>query len=574
MIETRQLQLASVEVRSAPELIVEGRIVPYGERASSIPEIFDNGSVRLPDRSVAVTLDHAPGTMARVGRVLAIEHRQDGAHATMQLIDTPQGREVYERLRLRVVEGLSVGFIPVQSQAIDGVIHRQRVELDHVGIVPSPEYESAQVAHTRSAEQENQPMSDETTETTEIETRAAVDPRVDDLQERVDRFGSVIDRLVDATSTIETRDRAAAPVTPADWFRAEVAALQGDLEPRRELHQRALADVTGTYAADGTTITDAGGLLAETYLPSQLVHVLDAARPLFARSGSFPMPRSGIARIPVVTQNTQVAKRNTQKSEAASRALIVQARTFEAEWYAGAVDVALEIVASAEPEIQGMIFEDLAGQYARQTEAAAVSAALAIATATGAVLDVSSYAALAKQIATESIVIRKATGQPASLVAVPEDLWPDVVAMVDATDRRQFATSGVSNSDASATLTAEQITLPGGVTLFAYEGADALITNGAAMRVADGGPSRIQAPTFCISSAFIPRVVKAAVPMMKSRLILKAYFAVGADILSMTSLKLNDAAFWRGGNSLNVDKNLPTYSFPPIIRNTRSSIQS
>ncbi len=55
------------------------------------------------------------------------------------------------------------------------------------------------------------------------------------------------------------------------------------------------------------------------------------------------------------------------------------------------------------------------------------------------------------------------------MVGVPEALWPDVVAMVDAQDRRQFAVDGATNSDAQATLVAEQITLPNPAAQFCVE---------------------------------------------------------------------------------------------------------
>jgi len=211
--------------------------------------------------------------------------------------------------------------------------------------------------------------------------------------------------------------------------------------------------------------------------------------------GRFPMPRSGYAKIPVVTQHTTVGD-HVQKEEADSQTLKVKSVTFEAEWDAGAVDVALELIASAELPVLQLVWDDLLGQYAIRTEArliAAIEAGGEDFTYTTVALPTDTYANFASAVATQAIQVRKLSGAPATKLAVTEAMWPALVSMVDSNDRRQFAAVNPSNADASVNLTAESFTLPGGITVFYADITQAILFNGESLKAADGGPSKVQA---------------------------------------------------------------------------------
>jgi hypothetical protein len=327
-----------------------------------------------------------------------------------------------------------------------------------------------------------------------------------DLSPLERRLDDMSDRLEKVAAKIEAPKAGPAPKgpTPLEWFTAEVQALRGNFQKREAVAEswagfqtRALQDVEGTLPTGGA-ITDASGLVVEEYIGAQLVNVLDASRPLFASMGRFPMPRSGYARIPIVTQHTLVGPRTAgQKSPANSRKLIVQQASFEAEWYDGAVDVALELVAMAEPPIVQMVWDDLLAQYAIATEAgllAVIEDGQGF-TFTGTTLPTTDYPAFAAAVATQARVVRKNSGAPATRLAVTEADWPKLIAFVDANDRRIGSTRGPSNADFSADFTAESFELPGGITVF--PGGDgltkAVLYNTESLKVADGGPERVQA---------------------------------------------------------------------------------
>jgi hypothetical protein len=266
-----------------------------------------------------------------------------------------------------------------------------------------------------------------------------------------------------------------------------------------ELQRRALDDVTGTLLDPTGTETDASGLVPEVYLGSQLVNVLDTRRPLFRRFGSFPMPRSGYARIPIVTQHTEVGPRGAQKSEVPSRSLIVQSAAFEAQWLAGAVDVALELIRTGDLNVLDFVYTDLLGQYAIASETAAVT--LVDAGITGAVYTGSAlldgtptYAEFIAAVAAQALVVRTNSGAPATSLAVTSAQWPVLLGLVDGFGRRVFATRGETNADGSAAINAESVTLDGGIEVFPVPGLDAaMLFNGESLRAADGGPERVEA---------------------------------------------------------------------------------
>ena len=82
---------------------------------------------------------------------------------------------------------------------------------------------------------------------------------------------------------------------------------------------------------------------------------------------------------------------------------------------------------------------------------------------------------------TWAIEVREATDLPATRLAVTKDQWIALLALVDANSHRQFAPG--DRSDASATLTAESLVLPGGIEVFYAPGiTQAVMFNEAAFR--------------------------------------------------------------------------------------------
>jgi hypothetical protein len=165
---------------------------------------------------------------------------------------------------------------------------------------------------------------------------------------------------------------------------------------------------------------------------SELLGVLDPLRPFFSAAGDYPFPPSGYGvSFPRITQHTQVAKRTAEKAAVATRELTVGPGVYNMEWFAGAVDVSLELISQSSPDVQAVVVEDLLDQYAIVTEAEFVDDVEAAATASGDTLDVATWGAFVADVITTSQAIRVATGRPGDRLALTTASWIAFVSLLN-----------------------------------------------------------------------------------------------------------------------------------------------
>ena len=145
---------------------------------------------------------------------------------------------------------------------------------------------------------------------------------------------------------------------------------------------------------------------------------------------SSPSSGYGIA-FPKITQHTQVAKRTVEKAEAATRELLVTSGSYTMEWFAGAVDVSLELISQSDPSVVEVVSSNLMDQYAIVTEAEFATDTVAAATAGGAALPTSTWAAFSAALIGESAEIRAATGVPGDRLALTTASWMAVVGLLN-----------------------------------------------------------------------------------------------------------------------------------------------
>jgi HK97 family phage prohead protease len=151
-----------------------GRAVPYGQVAD-LP-----GGVRERFVSGAFARQIASGNVARVklfeshharlegaapiGKTAALDERFDGLHGAWPLYSTTRADDALELVRSGEVNGLSVGFKPVEGGSVrghDGVIERRAAHLDHLVLTHEPIYEGAAVLSVRAQQATSGPTLDE-----------------------------------------------------------------------------------------------------------------------------------------------------------------------------------------------------------------------------------------------------------------------------------------------------------------------------------------------------------------------------------------------------------------------------
>lgn len=133
----------------------------------------------------------------------------------------------------------------------------------------------------------------------------------------------------------------------------------------------------------------------------ELINYVDAQRPLITALGVRPIPGATWSR-PRVTQHTSVAKQGAaglaadQKSELVSQKMIIGKLTAEVVTYGGYVNVSRQNIDFSNPQAFDIIVNDLADQYAIETEAA-VADALATTSTTAVSVDLSPTSGTAQE---------------------------------------------------------------------------------------------------------------------------------------------------------------------------------
>ena len=425
-------------VREADDgsVTIEGRAVPYGVDATiggQFAERFAPDSVDPDDLTGAPILwNHDRAEV--IGHITDASNADDGAHIVGTILPTSRGKDAALLLREGAVRGLSIGFEPVaQTWSNDNTsVTRTSVRVREVSVATLAAYPDAEVFDVRK----------ETPVETPAEQTAPAVTLPDNLATR--------DDLVELEARIRTTAEPVATVGVIDGF----TRMLQDFGKTRQT--RALADVLSANNA---------GVLPPSW-SSEVLGYVDSGRYFLPRAGSVAYPSSGsVITYPRVSQRTTVAARGTEKTEVPSQAFQTTSNNYGTDWYAGAVDIAYELILTSDPSILSMVAQDLLSQYAIASEEGFVASVEATGTAHGAVLDVTSYAALVDDLVTVSEQIRAATGMPGNKLAAITADWSAILAMVDADGRRVLAGGGATNSDGSANLVAQAVNI-GGIEVF------------------------------------------------------------------------------------------------------------
>jgi HK97 family phage major capsid protein len=143
-----------------------------------------------------------------------------------------------------------------------------------------------------------------------------------------------------------------------------------DAGERLELYNRA--------AAHQTTAGVPGLLPVPVVAP--VVNFIDSSRPLVSALGPRQLPAQNWSR-PKVTQHTSVASQSAEKAELVSQAMVISKLTGTAYTYGGYVNVSRQAIDFTQPGVMDIVINDLAAQYAIQTEGYAATTFAAAATA-------------------------------------------------------------------------------------------------------------------------------------------------------------------------------------------------
>lgn len=124
--------------------------------------------------------------------------------------------------------------------------------------------------------------------------------------------------------------------------------------------------------ADHQKVADNLGVVPDPIL-GDVVNFIDAARPVVSLLGPRPLNNATWYR-PKVVQHTTVGVQSAEKSELDSQKMTITRLTGTSQTYGGYVNVSRQNIDFSQPQILDMVINDLAAQYAIETEAACCAA--------------------------------------------------------------------------------------------------------------------------------------------------------------------------------------------------------
>lgn len=304
-----------LEVRNAPELrantengTVEGIAVPWDSptEVGGYTETIARGAVE--DGEIKFFWQHRE----IIGRVVKTEDRKEGLWIQAKISDTSLGRDALTLLRDGVVDGLSIGFEPIESLVNeDGSVVRTKIRVREVSGVNFPAYKEATVSQVREA----QPIKDEVM--ADIVTRADVDElraSMDELSRKVEIFPST--PLAPVTDT-----RSAGEVLKA--------IVDGDSETIRSYENLLSRAYTGATTAD-TVMKNAW--------VGDLTRVFDASSGVLASifsTGTLPGTGNNIEFAELTANTIAVAEQAAEGDDIGFGKVTIATRTAPVKTYAG-----------------------------------------------------------------------------------------------------------------------------------------------------------------------------------------------------------------------------------------------
>ena len=209
----------------------------------------------------------------------------------------------------------------------------------------------------------------------QIETEAAKERS---LQSSADVLARITPRPTPATGAAPATKPVMPWGTPGEFVRSFLGA-HPQTAHRTGLDSREQSEIFERVVAQ-QLLADNTGLVPFSIL-GDLINFIDASRPAVSSMNSKPMPAKGSTfGRPRVTQHVSVGLQATQLSQLSSQKMTITYDTVTKGTYGGVVDLSQQDLDWTEPAVLDIVLQDLADQYAIQTETAGTAALVAAAT--------------------------------------------------------------------------------------------------------------------------------------------------------------------------------------------------
>lgn len=212
----------------------------------------------------------------------------------------------------------------------------------------------------------------------EKETLGGLRNRMSEIKAQLEELESTSEM---ATQVADRAKQIDVALTNARKVGSSVVEYRSAGEYALDTYKAALGDRTAAEklevfarAADHQKTGDNLGVIPDPVI-GDVINFIDASRPIVSALGPRPLPSSTWHR-PRVTQHTNVDLQGTtglaadEKAELVSQKMLITRLTANAVTYGGYVNVSRQNIDFSQPQVLDIVINDLASQYAIQTEAA------------------------------------------------------------------------------------------------------------------------------------------------------------------------------------------------------------
>jgi len=412
---TAQNTFVLAEESESPRSI-SGVAVPWNTEATVSDGTrvrFERGSLPITGKKPKLLKYH--DSEQPVGVVTGRLDSEEGMLFTARISATSEGNDMLELIKDEAVDSVSVGVDVVDASYDDnGTMVIKKANWVELSLVTAPAFKGAMITEVAATEPQ-----EETTTMSEVKVEASVEAPAPAPQ-----------MLFAAPKKEFVMPTAGEYISKLCQGGAVAAEFLANLKA----------------AAPDVVTTDTPGLLPTPIL-GPVYNNLIGRRPVIDAIGARAMPGGGkVFSRPKVTTHTTIGLSNGENQPLDAGTFVVAKENVTKAVYGGYVKLSEEDIDWSEPEVLGALVDDMAREYAKQTEDAVEAALKSGITTTRAAFDVTDPAAWAEWIyGASQTILNASTHLPTHLFASPS-FWGALGQLSDTADRPLFPQVGPMNA--------------------------------------------------------------------------------------------------------------------------------